>query len=57
MVMYPNVVAGHLYENNDFVIEGIRKKRCMLEGENIYEFYRGKYYKQCYRKELCRKWS
>lgn len=41
-VMCPNEMAKHLYEKNDFVIEGIKKNSMLVNGEYIDEFYMAK---------------
>jgi RimJ/RimL family protein N-acetyltransferase len=41
-VMCPNNIAKHLYEKNGFVVEGIKKKAMLVDGEYIDEYYMAK---------------
>ena len=43
-VMCPNIVAKHLYENNGFQVEGIKKRSMLVDGEYVDEFYMAKLY-------------
>lgn len=41
-VMVPNAAAKHLYEKNDFMIEGIKKDSMYVDGKYIDEYYMAK---------------
>jgi RimJ/RimL family protein N-acetyltransferase len=41
-VMYLNTSARHLYENVGFVVEGIKKRSMLVDGEYVDEYYMAK---------------
>lgn len=41
-VMCPNTVAKRLYEKQGFVVEGIKKKAVLVDGEYVDEYYMAK---------------
>ena len=43
-VISSNTVARHLYENNGFIVEGIKKNSMIIDGRYIDEFFMAKLY-------------